>query len=612
MKRIFNGMLLVVIMAIMATPLFAADVNWIASGTLGDMNDPANWSSNPNLPTGGDVMWIGNATQSTGTANLTTDYSGGNPDVLNIGNGTGFTGTLNESAYITLTTGVNLGVGGGTGTLDMSDGTLTAQGTNNVSLVMGSGAGSTGTMNLSNFAYINATGWQPSNDAAYIGDDNGTAHLTLDDYSTVHSDGNFYVGRSTGSNADVTLNSGSTLSVDNGWTVIGGGYGVSGGGTATLTVNDFATFSTTAGYTIFGYRGGSGTLNLNGSIGAYISNMQVGNSEDVAPTTGEVNISSVSSVITGQIQCGNGLGATGTINLDPGALLTMDSGFIGHSRGVGYLNIGDSNLVTAALYGFQIGNSENAGDTFGTVTMTGGTFNKPEDWLIIGAWDGGHGTLDMSGDSVLNANTSSDDHWFNRIAVGYLSNNGSGSNGTIEMSGNATINSTSTFAIGDSENWGINVGTTGSVGTVNMSGNSVINQSMANIHLGLWQNAHGTLNMTDNATINMAGYTLVVGDDWYDGGTGARSSGEVNMFMNSQILNPTGNISIGNLAMADGTFTMGSPTPGDTPYVDISVLFSATAGLAISPCIPEQYSLPTAARSWDPAAAAMRASAISR
>jgi fibronectin-binding autotransporter adhesin len=595
MNRFAQWMLFMMIACLFsAAPLQAAVFYW-NNPAEDDINTLSNWTSDTpptvNLPTTGDWMWVGTTNalgQLTATADITSDYlnNAAPAAYLYVGRGAGTNGTINQTSGTLVLAGGVRGIGrdGGTGTYNMSGGELTMQATTGaVPFLMGSGAGSVGTLVMTNSATINiggdnSIGFPDQNTSAHIGDGGGTAHLAMTDSAVINSAGNFYLARDTGSNADMNMSSFSTYNNTGGWTVIGGGYQTAGGGTGTLNVLDGATWNSQ--FTIFGYRGGGATVIFNTFTPSTINGgWQVANSENVGPTVADVTLSGFTSISNpggGWVLVGEGLGGNGTLTVNDSATISNlnDIVMIGHNNGTGTLNLNTpvaSLVPTVAAGGLQIGNSEDSGiTTTGIVNMTGAS-SVSVNYLFVGAWIGGNGTLNMTDDSsIVSTGT------WEATRIGDL-----GATGVVNMSGHASLTSGNSITVGDSENHG----TTAS-GEIHMTGNSVINISAGaglggNFHLGLWSGSHGVVTMTDDATINMDGWTLLVGDNWWDNGTGHATTlgrGEFTMLKNSKYINTTGDISVGNNALSEGVFTMGSATTTDNPFVQLPGWFYLGSG----------------------------------
>jgi hypothetical protein len=248
-----------------------------------------------------------------------------------------------------------------------------------------------------------------------------------------------------------------------------------------------------------------------------------------------------------------------------------NSVYFGHNNGTGYLDMTDTASVNISGGTTWLG----SGGTAHATLAANAHINITNGALVIGAYGNTESSLTMSGASVINATaaTNPDGTKNNAIIAGYL-----GGNGSIAMSGSATINCNGRLAIGDSSNVtdfvpGMPKLTTG---TLTMSDDSVINTQNGNFHVGVWAGSLGQITMHDNAKIVMTGHKFLVGDNWNNNRTGANGEnrsintlgrGELTMLDNTKLLNPTGEIIIGNYYQSRGTMTMGSFPTTDNPEV---------------------------------------------
>ncbi|MCC6124534.1 MAG: autotransporter-associated beta strand repeat-containing protein [Pirellulales bacterium] len=493
MNRFFRCFLLLAAASLIAvTPLQAAISYWVNPGAAGDINTGANWTGSV-LPNAGDTMWVGAVSPelSTATANVTADFTNNltPPEYLYVGRGAGTNGTVNHTAgELILNTGLSgLGRDGGTGAYNMSGGTLKMNGVADTPLLIGYGAGSSGAMTMSGTAAATITNAIGANNATFIGNDGGTGALTLNDGASISNTGNFFVGREGASSAGtITLNSTSTLSVINGWTVVGGGYGVEQGGTGTLNVKDSATLNTVT-YTIIGFRGGTGTLNLSGGTVNDSGAFQVANAEFKSATTGTVNMTNGAVLNVGNMDTGLRKNATAVINMsDTSVINSTGAVFLGHYGGTGgssTLNMsGSATLNTAFL---QMSNSEaQYANSQASLVMSGTSTVNCTGYVIAGVYGSSTASITLNNSAVFNQTGGS------QFQLGY----GSGT-GTITVNDSASFTTFNGTELGI-RYFGYATGSMGGSATLNLNGG---------VYATPWINSNGG---RGSKTVNLNGGTL--------------------------------------------------------------------------------------------------------
>ncbi|MCC6124287.1 MAG: autotransporter-associated beta strand repeat-containing protein [Pirellulales bacterium] len=304
------------------------------------------------------------------------------------------------------------------------------------------------------------------------------------------------------------------------------------------------------------------------------------------------------------------------VNLsDPANFANIDAA---HVMDAGELFIGNAASGKVVM----AGGTMNVNTTFRIATgafdssliMTDGTINKAAggNSVRVGNNNGGTGRLTMSGNSVLSVPGSN-------MLFAYTTTNYSGCKAYLEMSGNAKIDSGSAagdtylrfgargtaevnmnmslgdpgtarithygpFWFGDSDV----AGGAGGKATLNMGGNAIVEQSNGDINVGRYADSLGTINMSGASQLIMHGWTLILGDNWYDNGTAnTKGTGNMTMLGTSSYFNDTGDIRIGDqpggytgaVQTAQGSLTMGSAGGGDNPTVTLGgVLWIGSGG----------------------------------
>jgi autotransporter-associated beta strand protein/T5SS/PEP-CTERM-associated repeat protein len=408
--------LVTVIVVCLSGAVQAAD--WLNSGST-DWNTASNW--NPAGVPNGVAAVINTNTGSIATISVNPTS---NPGDLIVGTGGGMTGRLDHLGG-TLTTGswVKIGHNGATGVYNLANtagtgGTFSgfAQGSGSLNLTGGefrlggdSAGGGTGTLNM------HTTGGVTVNNGAVAIGQNGNGVLNIDSGTFAKSgSGNIVVSNTSGVTGAINI-SGGTLS-NNGEFQIGNG----GGSNGTVTLNAGAI--TTNSWVSIGRTGGSGAVNVNGGTltktggGSFI----VGDDSSgiLTQTAGVVDTQ------TGEFWVGTGGNSTGNYNLSTGTLNTFSWTVIGRNGGTG------------------------------TMTMTGGTFNKTgvNSDLVVGGDDAGaNGLLLFSGGQITTGRDTS---------VGKTD-----STGVLTMSGSAVLN-TNLLRIGEG-------GSATGTGTVNLNGGTL-------------------------------------------------------------------------------------------------------------------------------------------
>ena len=301
--------------------------------------------------------------------------SGGNYPGYNVARGTViFDGTAGAQ---TNRTGGELWVGASTtysGNLIVSNSTLLSDSW--VAIGRGNGAiGNTSTMKLENGNLIIA------GNGLSLGYSAGLTNLvspslTLNGASTIFMPGYIHIAESAGSTATVYLNG--TSWIRNSRTLLG----MSAGSTGALYIANSTAITNVGGYTSIGTGAGSGSAV--GGVGAMVVK-----DNGAYYSTGDFNVSDLTY-------------SMGQCDIMNNATVTTGAGYIGKAVNcVGVLNISGGSL-TAAGANFQVGQYGQ-----GTVNQSGGVFTVGG-WPSIGRFAAGVGSLNVSGGTFAQTNTTTD------------------------------------------------------------------------------------------------------------------------------------------------------------------------------------------------------------
>ena len=257
----------------------------------------------------------------------------------------------------------------------------------------------------------------------------------------------------------------------------------------TLTITG-STMAVTGG-TRIGYRGGNATWNMTNSTFSMGAHITLGDSEQMGPSSGTLNM--VNSTING----------VGNNNFHVGL----------RSDGVGVLNMDTSSVINMAGWVMYVGyNDDYAGprhaDAVGIVNMHGmAQINNPTGNVETGAGDAmSKGTVNMGTQGNLSDLPSMN---LNFLGVG-------GDGGAFNANGFSTITTNL-----------VHIGNGSSNGTMNMHDFSMMNVA-GWYNVGAWS-GQGTLNMDGFSTFND---NFVPGYGWHAIGVGS-GTGTVNMSGNS-------------------------------------------------------------------------------
>jgi T5SS/PEP-CTERM-associated repeat protein len=300
------------------------------------------------------------------------------------------------------------------------------------------------------------------------------------------------------------------------------------GGSGTLTVSNGAAIS--ASWFAVGNNGGTGTATI---IGTGIANV---NNPNVLINGLAVNPDNT--VFGGSIRVGRGTGSVGTLNLENGAQITLNTSIANSSinlGGTGVLPGGNGTIhmsggSSISFVGSGATPSVNIGHSgTGLFTTTGNsTLSLPDDGsIVLGNRASGSGTLQLGGGSS--------------IGTGFLTVGNSGQ-GSVTMTGGTlnvhttSVHDTDTFVVGANS---------GSVGTFSQSA-GVVNADDG-LSLGLFAGSSGSYTLT-GGTLNSR--NMDVGDR----GTGVFINSDP--VLASTVHNVTGNLVVGGDTTGNGSYTI--------------------------------------------------------
>ena len=434
--RLGTSLVTTALAAISLSAANAQDNTWTGASST-DWNTAGNWSLG-NVPTGQNAIVD---SQPTNIATISANIAATPNDIVVRGGG-----RLDHIAGAA-------GTGGGSW---MFVGQNNTAGTYNLADT------STGAAGLTGFAQgtgsLNATG----NLLVGAFGDNRTGTVRVNTAGTLAVSGELFIGDSSGSVGDFSLESG-TMTVNNKITV------GNNRGTGTLTMSGGTLTKTAGDETFVGRDNGTGTLTQSGGTITLNHNLYVGQAT----------------------------GANGTLNLSGSAVLNIGRDFvIGREGGTGALNMTGGTITKTGDEKFLVGHNNGTG----TVAQSGGTITANNELYIGNENTNARGTYTLSGTGALTVS--------NEVVVGRESGTGilNVNGGTITTSGNGnmyigrrngtgTLNQSNGVVIVNKE---FGVGTRDDnkigTGTYNLSGGSLTASN--NIFIGKELGSSGTLNMT--------------------------------------------------------------------------------------------------------------------
>ncbi len=588
MSRSTRTLPLVVAAALAYLPAIATDYTWSLETGSGNFTTLANWTISTGTPTvlpvSGDKVTIA---KSSSTVLI------GTGDVIALGELAFSAGFMNISGgTITASANQTLASSSGTGDEDyelrVSGGATWSTSGQFIfktdSLITGSGT----KLSANDYVVFSANSHTTLSDGAKIEKLTGTNRLIIGDNS----------------NATVTLFA-DTAETGTAITSAGDLYIGWKGGTGTVTLNGYASISTSNSKTIFigqtdSSTGGTGIVTMNGNATLTGANeIWVGNGTN---SVGTLNIYD-SAVATSQRTDGNfHIGrnaATGTINVGSATANDADGKgklvALGHlmlaesSGGKAYINVNahgkvqvSSNLLLGNSGSGTITLSENAALSVGGETKVGvksgssGTLNVGDNSSVtltgyFGIGHSGSGTVTVANDASLTANDTS---------IGR-----DGGTGSLSIKDRATV-SLKNLKIGQYSQSGS--------GTVTMNGDAaddtgaVLNISNG-ISVGYYHSTTGTMTMQGKSVLNVTGGDLIIGDN---GATGTLNisdtssvvlANQIHIGYNGTDSNSNSN-SKGTLTMSDNakltSTATGSGTVGGGSGAQATVSLSGTTEIA--------------------------------
>lgn len=580
-------------------------------------------------------------------------------------------GTLKMSGGTLTNNGARtfIGLGESTGSLQMSGGTYnnSALGSDNFFAigVANFASPTTPTLNMTGgtlnaartFSIGGIEAFGGNGDPAFLGAGKGAATINGEN-ARLNVFGEFWVGQGSGSQGELTVNAG-TLAIDN-WIVVGrvgssgkitmtggtinktgGGHMLVGdgpGSTGTMTLSggtvslntgelwvgqntSIGQFDMSGGtlsvnnWVAVGRVGGTGTMNFTGGTftkaggGVFIVADPVGSN---LPTTGILNQSGNSTLITNELWVGQGNGGNGTYTISSGSVTSAGWIAIGRQNGTGTVELsgtgsitktggGGTHIVIGSLSGtgvvnqtggrmategggdILLGENEGAGAGSGTWNISGGTGEAVT--MRIG-WINRPGAVNISGTGAVTMVATPGDDNTGRVAVGQSGdgtltvsqngsitadhyNVGSGAGKAIVTQTGGTISANRWIAVGIGSSleaeYNLSGGTTNAqgfevadtVGIVNISGTGVLNVS------GAIENptrfGTGTFNIT-GGTVNTNSYQQGGRDGNIGAGVTNQSGGVVNV--NTDLIVQRPNVGTGAYNLSGGTLAVNGSING--------------------------------------------------
>ena len=573
----------------------------VGNGGAGTLNV----SGTGSISTANGWMFVGNGGTAVGVVNQTGGTIDNSAGWMLIGRADGASATYNQSGGVSSTGRLMIATDNGSsksGTLNVSGGTFNNGGWTEIG---GSNAGNTGTLNISGSGVVNFTGGQDAqvgynNGTGFLnvtgggtlnqnwwlnigrqGASNGTAVVDGAGSKIVltnRGDGNGDVrlniggdpnGGDTGTGS-LTISHGGAVNKNSG----GGEWNVGDHATSvgTVTVNTGGTLTNQNGDSFIGRDGGTGTVNISG-VGSIVSTSAAGGGSQVhvgvgGGSTGAVNITSGGAFTTNQGWFGIGQdSSTGVVTVDgAGSSLTSHGLIVGWSgTGNGTLNIqngavvtnntpngsvqevsiGRDNATATGTINILSGGTLNAGrafrigaNGFGTVNINAGTFvGSAGDWAYIGDGSSSNGLV-----NVVNGTFTHNDSLM-------IANN-NGAHGTFNQSGTSTTLITNE----------ITVGRAGGIGVVTINGGSFQVNNTA--FFGRDGGSNGTFNMSGATSSFVGGASVRFGESGTSvanitGGAGSSAAETIigNNLGGSGVFNLSG---AGTTWTANGEFQVGN------------------------------------------------------
>ena len=381
--------------------------------------------------------------------------------------------------------------GGGTGNLNVSNGGAVSISDNgqvastaSMGLRLAEGSGSSGTVNVDAASIlISSTGGNANTPYVVIGE-GGIGQMTVSNGGTVLVQGsgqrNFIVGNASAGSATLNVNSGAEISAS--WFAVG-----NNGATGTATINN-------------------ATVNLDGVV--YFND----------PVLGNVSLGA-------GLRVGRGIGASGILNLEDGAVVNINN------------SIADSSVILG-------GTGALAGGT-GTLNMSGAseinfTGSAARASFDVGGSNGGIGTLSLTENSNVNVGATG----------GLIVASVAGSTGTLTLSGGSKVTANSVNIGGYNDAFAF----TGGTGNAFVSGpGTELVASGAAGFIGVGRGGTGTLTVADEGKVSAIG--IAVGRN---GGLGTLNAQNATIELSGQqTQTASGNLSGAFLTVGSG----GDPDP---------------------------------------------------
>ncbi len=458
--------------------------------TAGPLGMSSNASSNVLLQNGGTLTYTGGTT----TTDRGITFGAGSGNAVNLLN------VSNASTVLTLATpvasnaaGAAIVLGNGTVALTSTTGT-NAFGTNGLyvlsgglSLSPGTNTTDTGTFRIGNNGPNGQYGTVPAN-----------AVVTLNNAAMNVSGSYLYLGQNDGASHRDTLNvtNGSVLSLATLLDVSGGNAGQQGVSIVNVTGGSTLNSNSTTyiGGDQFGVTGANGTVNVSDTSQLQLQLGSTFNSTYIGyGGTGTLNLAGSGNVSAGYILLGYGAAAAvGTVNLTGTSTVTIANSLEAGYYGTGVINQSGGAILSGGTAYIGYSSPSTSAPAFGTLSMTGGTFNAASG-LYVG--DSANGTVNQLAGTIASGST---------VYIGYVS----GYSGTYNLGGG--VGSTATLLAPAVQG---NLGTS----TFNFNGGTLLsNGSSTTFMTGI--NSANVL--AGGAIINTNGFTDTVASNLTNGGGG--------------------------------------------------------------------------------------------
>jgi autotransporter-associated beta strand protein len=330
----------------------------------------------------------------------------------------------------------------------------------------------------------------------------GSGGISGNGMVTMNGTNSVFLGTSNSFTGGITINAGTLVVTNDNALGANSGLATLSGGTlqfsnSTASVRAFSVVSNSTinvaasdAAQLSGLISGSAALSTTGNGTLTMSNYAAGLLSVNGGTT--VVVGTVSPSGAADVRVGDGLGTSGTLDVNSGGMLSNNWLIVGRDSGAGTLNVNGGSIQQVSG-GIFVGAGPGAGSV-GIFTLNNGVVSSPA-YLEISEGTSSVGTVNQTGGTLT---TSS--------GTFIIGNTGTG---TYNLSGgtvNATTNSGYT-SIGLSS---------GAIGILDVGGTGVFNASVGGMLVG--QSGTGTLTVTNSGLVNVGPHNYLVAGA---GGTGA-------------------------------------------------------------------------------------------